>query len=251
MPTETLTPAMESTSACAPAGASCGVGGCGEKTVPLHVQELVSAVQANVTPLPYDVPPEDDPGNPWLARQLTKSWYNALQIAFEQLPTEPKRILHIGGCRQRDMARRLGFILPFAKITVVDADPAVVAQAEADIHCRFTFQQAGLPQLADIADNAMDLVIIPDVTDDTDDANRLLAECRRVVKAGGHVLVGQRVNWLNRLLHLFDPASLRILEMPPHPRYSGNSVEGGLKALGSHQLTLRPIPFHLHLYQMI
>lgn len=226
---------------------ACGMGGCGEKAVPLHVQELMAAVKDNITELPYDVPPENDPKNPWLARQIAHSWYNALQIAFEQLPTEPKKILHIGGCRQRDMARRIGFILPFAKITVLDSNQAIVDTAEEDIHCRFIFTQSNLPWLDAVDTHSQDLVLIPDIADDTSNPNALIAECERVLKPGGHIIIGQRIGWLNYLLRLVSDKALSIIEMPAKATYPSKKLHTDGLAKG---LPLQPIPFKLHTYQV-
>lgn len=83
----------------------------------------------------------------WIPRVLNTGFRNALHIAFDELLCEPKRILMIGGCRQRDIAKYLAFLLPATDIYVLDPDLAEVERAQAEICCRFKFTHAAVEAL--------------------------------------------------------------------------------------------------------
>lgn len=126
-------------------------------------------------------------------RLIRQGFYNALEVCFNQLQSEPKHILVLGGCRQIDMARRLGFLLPYSKITVVDPEQAIVAQAEDAIRCRFDFVHDDAATLAKFSDNSMDLVLahnLDELSNSNSTAQAMVSALQRVVRSdGGAVMV--------------------------------------------------------------
>ncbi len=268
MPAPTLTkpttPPAEQPSAQPNCGTACGIGsgsnGLSEWVMPPEATtEAMKRVMAAVNspePLPYDTPPEADPANPWLARQLAGGFYTALQLCFEQLPAEPKHIIHIGGCQQADLARRLGFLLPFAGITVTDTDADVVRVTEEAIHCRLGFEHAPLPTLPMATDSA-DVIVMPNMGQaplSAQDWPALVTECRRVLRPSGALIMSAYRPVVGGLLHALPGGkhTHRLLQMvpvaPPLPWQAMLSV--AKQYGGSLQLALRPLPWHMAMVTM-
>ncbi|MFN8614734.1 MAG: class I SAM-dependent methyltransferase [Vampirovibrionales bacterium] len=139
-----------------------------------------------------DIPAEQDTSRPWVARQLETAFYNSLELLFEargeQTSADPKRILMVGGCRQLDVARRLGFVLPFSTITLLDSDEAIARQAQEKIQCRFRFDDSPLTALP-YPDDHFDMVLALNVYEQANDQTigRVVRELARVCH--GHLLV--------------------------------------------------------------
>lgn len=89
---------------------------------------------------------------------LRDSLFNTLDVCFDDVYREPKKILIVGGCRQMDLSQHIALLLPAAEITLVDSDEAVVERAKAEICCRFKFVTAPLEALPFDADQ-FDLTI--------------------------------------------------------------------------------------------
>lgn len=245
-------------------GSSCGSSlGCGsaipaggniqlsEWVMPEAMKDALGCVTAP-DPLPYDVSPEMDPVNPWTARMLGQGFYNALQICFEQLPAEPRHIVHLGGCRQRDLARRFGFLLPFAKVTVTDVDTDVVRQTEAEIHCRQQFVHAPLPSLAPLDSASVDVVVMPNMGQVHLEASQwpvLLSELHRVLKPGGCVILSVYRPLVGKWVSLVPGASAvyKLLEMPPvHSSLLWSELlRGWQQEYGKVAWQLHPWPWHM------
>jgi len=73
--------------------------------------------------------------------------WNTLDLCFDEIHTEPQRILVIGGGRQIDFAQRLALLLPAADITLLDSDDSVTQAAREQICCRFKFVTSSLDAL--------------------------------------------------------------------------------------------------------
>lgn len=99
---------------------------------------------------------------PWGGRLLELAWNEGLMNCLDEMRAEPRSILMVGGCRQRVLARKLAFLFPATKITLVDPDPEQVRRAEADIHCRFSFIPSDLAHLP-FEDNRFDLTLVPNL----------------------------------------------------------------------------------------
>ena len=114
-----------------------------------------------------------------------------------------RRVLEVGCGAGVDLAR---FARGGAIVTGVDLAPSAIALARAN------FEQQSLPgefQVADgehlpFPDGAFDLVFAHGVVQYTCDPQRLVAECRRVLKPGGEAIfqVYNRISWLNALSKL-------------------------------------------------
>jgi hypothetical protein len=128
-----------STGACQPA--SCNPS-CGSDDVMGDLQD------AGLTPsyLKAEYPPSP----------LTEGFNNVLNLYIDELREEPKRILIIGGCRQRALARKLALIFINSQITVTDPDPEEARLADEEVNCRLKFIHAPCEALP-FADNAFDV----------------------------------------------------------------------------------------------
>jgi SAM-dependent methyltransferase len=114
-----------------------------------------------------------------------------------------RRVLEIGCGAGVDLAR---FATGGALVTGVDLTESAVALARAN------FEQQGLDGRFEVAngerlsfpDDSFDLVYAHGVVQYTADPQRLVDECRRVVKPGGEAIfqVYNRISWLNALSKL-------------------------------------------------
>ena len=114
-----------------------------------------------------------------------------------------RTVLEVGCGAGVDLAR---FARGGAEVTGVDLAPSAVALA------RRNFEQQGLRARLEVADgeqlpfgdNTFDLVYAHGVVQYTAHPDRLVAECRRVLKPGGQAVfqVYNRISWLNALSKL-------------------------------------------------
>ena len=114
-----------------------------------------------------------------------------------------RRVLEVGCGAGIDLAR---FAKGGAEVTGVDVAPAAIELARANFAqqaLRGELQVANGEQLP-FPDNTFDLVYAHGVVQYTADPQRLVDECRRVLKPGGDALfqVYNRVSWLNGLSKL-------------------------------------------------
>ncbi len=96
---------------------------------------------------PCDEHPKQAAGTSLWTRFLKASLFNTLDLCFDDVYQEPKRILIVGGCRQLDLSQHIALLLPAAEIVLVDPDEAEAKRAEAEICCRFKFVAAPLEKL--------------------------------------------------------------------------------------------------------
>jgi hypothetical protein len=108
-----------------------------------------------------DEPCADKPSLPaksrW-ANALNNSLFNTLDLCFDDIYREPRKILIVGGCRQMDLSQHIALLLPAAEIHLVDPDASVVQRAKEEICCRFKFVDAPLEALP-YETNQFDLTI--------------------------------------------------------------------------------------------
>lgn len=168
---------------------------------------------------PCDEPCADHPaatGDSRWKKFLKASLFNTLDLCFDDVYAEPKTILIVGGCRQRDLAQHIALLLPAADIVVVDPDEQQVAKAKAEICCRFKFVHAPLEALPFEA-GAFDLTIAHNFPA-YPQANwqRALSEVCRVTGKNLMVSVHRPVLWsLLRRLPGFCPAMGQLGSVPP------------------------------------
>lgn len=143
------------------------------------------------SPCGDDSPCDEAPMAPKSAwhRLLENSLHNTLDIAFDEVRKEPKKILMVGGCRQRDFARHIALLLPAADISLVDPDAEQARLAKEEVCCRFKFITT--PTEAMPFDNGQfDLVIAHNLPEFCDDWQAALAEIRRVTSNDqGNVMI--------------------------------------------------------------
>lgn len=118
---------------------------------------------------------------PLLFRWLKASLFNTLDLCFDDVYREPKRILIVGGCRQLPLAQHLALLLPASDITLVDTDETVVQQAKEAICCRFRFVTAPLEALP-FEPDAFDLTIAHNLPAYSADWKESLSELGRVTE---------------------------------------------------------------------
>jgi SAM-dependent methyltransferase len=114
----------------------------------------------------------------------------------------------------------------------VDVSASAIGLAKAN------FEQQGLPAVLQIgdgerlpfADGAFDLVYAHGVVQYTPDPERLVNECRRVLKTGGEAIfqVYNRISWLNALSGLMN-VGLEHADAPVMKKYSQGEFESLLK----------------------
>ena len=131
-----------------------------------------------------------------------------------------RRVLEVGCGAGVDLAR---FARGGAIVTGVDLTQSAIALARAN------FEQQGLQgdfRVADgeslpFGDNSFDLVYAHGVVQYTANPERLVAECRRVLKPGGDAVfqVYNRISWLNALSHLMK-VGLEHQDAPVLLKYS-------------------------------
>lgn len=129
------------------------------------------------------------------AHWLNASLFNTLDLCFDEVYEEPKKILIVGGCRQMDWAQHVALLLPAAEIHLVDPDEAMVKRAQEEICCRFKFVTAALGQLPYETDQfdltlAHNLLALPQA-----DWERTLAELSRVTRSNLMVSVHRPLLW--------------------------------------------------------
>lgn len=122
------------------------------------------------------------------AQWLKDSLINTLDICFDDVYQEPKKILIVGGCRQMDLSQHIALLLPAAEITLVDPDEAVAAKAKEEVCCRFKFIPASLEALP-FERETFDLTIAHNFMAYPDDWKLALAELGRVTR--GNLFISQ------------------------------------------------------------
>lgn len=130
----------------------------------------------------------------WWAQWLKASLINTLDVCFDDVYTEPKKILIVGGCRQMDLSQHIALLLPAAEIHLVDPDEAVVAKTKEEVCCRFKFQAAPLEQLPYDMDQ-FDLTIAHNFLAYPENWQRALSELGRVTQGNLFFSVHRPVLW--------------------------------------------------------
>jgi ubiquinone/menaquinone biosynthesis C-methylase UbiE len=131
----------------------------------------------------------------WLGRLHHEISDRVAELALRQVPA-PRRVLDVGsgtGYLLNLLARRLP---EAAEFTGVDAAPAMVAAARArtaDERVRFA---AGTAEQLPVDDGGYDLVVSATSFDHWEDQGAGLAECRRALAPGGHLVLADQFSLL-------------------------------------------------------
>ena len=141
-----------------------------------------------------DDAPKAPPQPSWAANLLKSSFYNALDLCFDDVKAEPKRILMIGGCRQRDFAQYIALVLPGSEIVLVDPDAEEARKAKEEICCRFKFIDASLEALP-FEDDAFDLTFAHNLLEFTEYWPQALSEIARVTTGNFLMTVHNPAQW--------------------------------------------------------
>ncbi len=191
--------------------------------------------------------PDESLLNP-VGRLIVDGFYNAMEVCFDelgQLSDPPKNILVIGGCRQRDMARRLGFLLPFSKIYTLDPDLEQVQRAEVEIKCRFKFTHGSVEALP-FEDKAIDLTLAHNAFEYIADWEQAAEEIRRVTRH--YAVVGLHRPLMGKLLGAIPGVQRAITHLGcsvPQKQPSKRTVIEKLKEISTIKTTAQPAPWQL------
>jgi len=197
----------------------------------------------------------------WLQKLLCTGFNNAIDLCFDDVYAEPKTILMVGGCRQRNFAQRIALMLPGADIAMVDPSEEEAVRAKQEICCRFEFFVASMDHLP-FEDNQFDLVFAHNLAEllPPEAWETGLKEVLRV--AGKNVLIGHHRAGLSRglegLLGLWPGAPSRPVQaalkasgitlpetQPPNP----SEVRSQLRRLAPEfRFTTELTPFPWQLY---
>lgn len=164
---------------------------------------------------------------------LASSLFNTLDVCFDDVYQEPKKILIIGGSRQIPLAQHIALLLPAADITLVDPDEAVTERAREEICCRFKFITSPLESLP-FEREEFDLTIAHNFMAYPDNWSHALSEASRVTRR-------------NLFLSVHRPLLWKLL--------GRKGMQTAMKGLGTELPEKLPPTFdlltHLHLYTKI
>lgn len=141
---------------------------------------------------------------------MRSSLINTLDVCFDDVYAEPKKILMVGGCRQRDLAQHVALLLPAADIVLVDPDAVETEKAEKEICCRFKFITAPLEALP-FEDGAFDLTIAHNALAYAQNWPQAISEITRV--SNKNVLLSVHRPWLWKLFQGFSPIKAAMTKL--------------------------------------
>lgn len=136
---------------------------------------------------------KDTTGSSWL-RWMNSSLFNTLDVCFDDVYREPKKILIIGGCRQMALSQHIALLLPAADISLVDSDESIVERAKEEICCRFKFITAPLEALP-FESNTFDLTIAHNFLAYPQQWQAALSETSRVTSGNLFLTVHRPLLW--------------------------------------------------------
>jgi ubiquinone/menaquinone biosynthesis C-methylase UbiE len=168
-------------------------------------------------------------------------------VPFERMAG--RTVLEVGCGAGVDLAR---FARGGARVTGVDLAASAISLAKTN------FSQQGLTgefHVADgerlnLSDNAFDLVYAHGVVQYTADPERLVRECRRVLKPGGEAIfqVYNRVSWLNALSKLMK-VGLEHQDAPVLQKYSRREFERLLAGFREVRIVVERFPVKSRLHR--
>ncbi|MBY0405944.1 MAG: class I SAM-dependent methyltransferase [Cyanobacteria bacterium] len=175
---------------------------------------------------------------------------NGIKVCFDELLHEPRRILLIGGCRQREFARYLGFLLPATDIVVLDYDLGEVERAKEEVCCRFTFAHAKTEKLP-FADGTFDLTIAHHLFEYVENWEDAMAEIARVTSEFFLFTTVRPVWWdlANGLKSVQKDFHTQALHKPIQ-QPTQNELFSYVNIYSKIKLKLSPIPWRMYMAQM-
>lgn len=181
---------------------------------------------------------------------LKSSLFNTLDICFDDVYREPRRILIVGGCRQVALAQHIALLLPATEITLVDADEAVVQKAKEAICCRFKFVAAPLEALPFEPDH-FDLTLAYNFFAYPADWRLSLSELSRITSGNLLLSVHRPLLWkLARQLPGIRPAMAELGISPPQQVPSRFDLLTGLRRYAKIKTCLTPFPWTVFMTEM-
>lgn len=113
-------------------------------------------------------------------KALNNGFNQVLDLCFDEVLKAPKKVLIIGGCRQRLFAQHIALMLPMVQIHLLDPDKVQAEKAADEICCRFQFDHAPLDQTG--YDNGeFDIVFAQNLPEYTDSPEPVLKEIKRIL----------------------------------------------------------------------
>lgn len=181
---------------------------------------------------------------------IQTGFYNAFKLAFDEIYEEPKRILMIGGCRQREFSRFLGFLLPATEIVVLDTDQGEMERAKEEVCCRFTFSHSAVEALP-FEDGCFDLTLGHHVMEYVQDWPKAVSEMSRVTRKNLLLTHPGALAWkvfqaMPGVKRDFAQSGLAL----PEPILSKNEWLAPLKAVSEVKSHTNPMPWEMVLTQM-
>jgi len=184
------------------------------------------------------------------AQWLKNSLFNTLDICFDDVYSEPKTILIVGGCRQMDLSQHIALLLPAAEITLVDPDEAVVAKAKEEVCCRFKFVPSSLEALP-FEREYFDLTIAHNFLAYPDDWQTALAEVGRVTKGNLFISHHRPVLWgLAKKIGVLNQAMQSLGIETPERLPEAFEFMSGLYEFAKVKTKLSPFPWTTYMAAM-
>lgn len=181
---------------------------------------------------------------------LKASLFNTLDLCFDDVYREPRRILIVGGCRQLALAQHIALLLPATEITLVDSDEAVVRQAKEAICCRFRFVAAPLEALPFDADD-FDLTLAHNFFAYPADWQRAMAELGRVTSGNLFLSLHRPLLWsLARKIRGMRCAMAELGALPPERLPSRFELLSAIRLYAKIKTCLSPFPWTVYMMEM-
>lgn len=187
---------------------------------------------------------------PLWQRFMKTGLFNTLDLCFDDVYSEPKKILIVGGCRQRDLAQHIALLLPAAEIVLIDPDEAEVRAAEEEICCRFKFITSPLEALP-FEDEAFDLTLAHHFAGYAEQWPQALSEISRVTRKNLFLSV-QNPLWIQvfKLLPGFSKAMQALGTVPAAQAPSRFDLLSRLRLYAKVKTRLAPLPWTVYMTEM-
>jgi len=200
---------------------------------------------------PCDQPcDEKTAGQSRWANWLKSSLFNTLDVCFDDVYREPKKILIVGGCRQMDLAQHIALLLPAADITLVDPDEAVTQKAKEEICCRFKFVTSPLEALPFEADE-FDLTIAHNFMAYPQEWTKALSEIGRVTCGNLFLSTHRPLLWsIARRFHSICRAMTELGFTPPRQLPETFDLLTHLHLYAKIKTKLAPFPWTVYMAKM-
>lgn len=185
----------------------------------------------------------------WLSGMIHTAFWNGIKLCFDQIEHPPKRILHIGGTRQRDLAQYLALLLPEADIVVLDTDEHQTQKAKEEVCCRFHFVTAALEELP-FKDDMFDLTLGHHVFEYAQDWEAAMAEIGRVTT--GNFLATVHMPWMWQMLSAFPffQQAMQQQGLARPNRFEMNTFLAHLNRYSKIKTLIEPWPWRFYMTKM-